>query len=72
MPLVFPALTATTQEHQQTKDESGCVPAAVVVSFIDADVRVEQGDDQSERRDEAVPHSQLKTGGLSFNAGGNH
>lgn len=69
VPIMFPALIATAQEDQKAKYETGDVPTASVVHFVYTDIMVEQGDDQRDRRDQAVPQAQPETGWRSFNAG---
>src|SRR5450830_1828485 len=54
-----PAAAGTAaEEHRHTDHEAEVVPAAVVVHLVDAHRVGEQGDDERERADEAVPQPQ--------------
>lgn len=67
--LLFPAQNAAAQEQPGAQHETEIVPAAAVVHVIDADPIVENGNDESDRRDQSVPHSLPEAGDFPFGVG---
>ena len=64
MSLLF-SQDAAAQEQTGAQDETEIVPAAVVMDFVEANMVGEDGDDEGDRCDHAVPDAFPEPGGFA-------